>query len=216
MRGFDDLLAGYERFRHARYPEQCETYRALAAEGQSPNIMIIGCCDSRVDPAAIFDAGPGELFVVRNVANLVPPYTTDSGHHGTSAAIEFAVTALEVSHIVVLGHAACGGIRALMSGAGEAENKNTNIGRWMSIALPALQETFKGPLLPNTDAFAEALEKAAISYSLKNLKGFPTVRGAIASRGLELHGAWFDIKTGDLHLMDGDAAVFSPVALQAP
>jgi carbonic anhydrase len=215
MHGLKDLLAGYERFRRESYPGRRDTYRALAAEGQSPKIMVIGCCDSRVDPATIFDAGPGELFVARNVANLVPPYATDSGHHGTSAAIEFAVSSLGVAHIVVMGHAACGGIGALMDGIGRTGGDNSNIGRWMSIALPALQKMLKSDLKLGTDVFARALEKAVIGYSLENLRGFPSVCEAMASGRLEVHGAWFDIETGDLQLMDGAAAAFLPVELPA-
>lgn len=211
MRSLDDLLAGYERFKRVSYSRSYETYRALAAEGQSAKIMVIGCCDSRVDPAAIFDAGPGELFVARNVANLVPPHSTDSGHHGTSAAIEFAVTALGVAHIVVLGHAACGGIKALMDGAGETKSETSNIERWMSIAVPAHRKVLEGELEPGTDSFARALEKAVIGYSLENLRGFPMVSEAMAAGRLEVHGAWFDIKTGELQIMDGATAAFLPV-----
>jgi carbonic anhydrase len=213
MRGLDDLLAGYERFKRDSYPRRLETYRALAAEGQSPKIMIVGCCDSRVDPAGIFDAGPGELFVARNVANLVPPFSTGSGHHGTSAAIEFAVSALGVAHIVVLGHGACGGIAALMGGAGGTESENSNINRWMSIARPALEKTLESGLEPGTEAFAGALEKAAIGYSLANLRGFPSVSQAMAAGRLEVHGAWFGIETGELQFMDPGSAAFLPVVL---
>lgn len=202
MRGFDDLLAGYQRFRRNSYPTHSDTYKALAAEGQSPRIMVISCCDSRVDPATIFDAGPGELFVVRNVANLVPPYTTDGGHHGTSAAIEFAVGSLEIAHIVVMGHAACGGVRALMDRGEKTEDDGSHIGRWMSIARPAHHRTLEGRFKPGTDAFAESLEKAVVSHSLENLKTFPLVRNAMNSRGLRLHGAWFNVESGALYLME--------------
>jgi carbonic anhydrase len=212
MGGWEDLLAGYQRFRRIDYPGKQDTYRALAAEGQSPGIMVIGCCDSRVDPAAIFDAGPGELFVLRNVANLVPPYTADSGHHGTSAAIEFAVGTLGVGHIVVLGHASCGGIQALAEdGSAEAptDTEDSNIGRWMSIAHPALQQAKGGQLTPGSDDFSRTLEQAVIGLSLENLNGFPAVREGIAAGRLEVHGAWFNIKTGALHLMDTASGVFS-------
>jgi carbonic anhydrase len=212
MDGIDDLFAGYGRFRRHSYTRHCGTYRELAAEGQSPKIMVLGCCDSRVEPTTIFDAGPGELFVARNVANLVPPYSTDNGYHGTSAAIEFAVTSLGVAHIVVMGHAVCGGIEALIAGTGGNEGDNSNIGRWMSIALPALQKMFKSDLEPGTDEFARALEMAAIGHSLKNLEGFPSVLDAMASGRLAVHGAWFDIKTGDLLFMDPASAAFLPVA----
>jgi carbonic anhydrase len=212
----EDLLAGYRRFRREIYPAHGETYRTLACEGQSPKIMVIGCCDSRVDPAAIFDAGPGALFVLRNVANLVPPYAADGGHHGTSAAIEFAVGALGVDHILVLGHASCGGIRALVSGTGSAGDDESHIGRWMSIARPALEAAHTDPGAPEGDELAHLLEKAAIGHSLANLEGFPVVRKAIAGRGLQLHGAWFDIETGSLHLLDRSGGVFRPVAAGSP
>ncbi|HSR55152.1 MAG TPA: carbonic anhydrase [Alphaproteobacteria bacterium] len=207
----DDLIAGYRRFRHGIYPAHGETYRTLAAEGQSPGVMVIGCCDSRVDPAAIFDAGPGALFVLRNVANLVPPYATDGGHHGTSAAIEFAVGGLGVDHILVLGHAACGGIKALIEGARGAENADSHIGRWMTIARPALESLGGGAYGRDSERFARSVERAAIGHSLENLKQFPMVRDAMATRGLRLHGAWFDIETGALHLRDDADGAFHPV-----
>lgn len=209
----DSLLEGYRRFRHGVYQSHRDTYRTLAAAGQSPRAMVIGCCDSRVDPAAIFDAGPGELFVVRNVANLVPPYTDDAGHHGTSAAIEFAVGSLGVSHILVMGHAACGGIRALVEGAGQGGAAGGHIGRWMSIAVPALEKIVADGLKPGSDACAAALEKSAIGHSLENLKSFPSVRQAMAEGRLALHGAWFDIESGALHLRDDADGAFDPVAV---
>ncbi len=198
MSGMDDLLAGYQRFRAGTYQDQCETYRALAAAGQSPKVMIIGCCDSRVDPATIFDAGPGELFILRNVANLVPPYETGGGHHGTSAAIEFAVGGLGVEHILVLGHAKCGGIRALAEGAVADAPEASNIARWMSIAGPALEAARGADSGGDIAALAGALEKSAIGLSLENLGGFPMVREAVAAGRLALHGAWFDIESGTL------------------
>lgn len=211
--GMDSLLEGYRRFRRAIYPSHRETYRSLAAEGQSPRAMVIGCCDSRVDPAAIFDAGPGELFILRNVANLVPPFATDGGHHGTSAAIEFAVGTLGVAHILVMGHTSCGGIRALMGGVGRAGGDGSHIETWMSIAVPALETTLRAGHEAGTDACAAALEQAAIGHSLENLKGFPSVRAAVAEGRLQLHGAWFDIESGALHLRDDATGSFQPVAV---
>jgi carbonic anhydrase len=209
----ESLLEGYRRFRRATYPSHSDTYRTLAADGQSPRAMVIGCCDSRVDPAAIFDAGPGELFVVRNVANLVPPFATDAGHHGTSAAIEFAVGTLGVQHILVMGHASCGGIRALMGGVGRTGGGGSHIERWMSIAVPALETTLQAGHEAGTDACAAALEQAAIGHSLGNLEGFPSVREAVAAGRLQLHGAWFDIETGALHLRDSGDGTFRLVAV---
>src|SRR5919202_1293001 len=134
----DRLLAGYRSFREERLPNERERYEALAEKGQSPEIMVIGCCDSRVSPEVIFDASPGELFVVRNVANLVPPYAPDEHYHGTSAALEFAVQGLKVKHIVVLGHARCGGIQAFAEAAAPL-SRGDFIGKWMTMIAPAAQ-----------------------------------------------------------------------------
>src|SRR5215470_742996 len=131
------LIEGYEAFRTGRLPNEQSRYRDLAEQGQSPKIMVIGCCDSRVSPEVIFDAGPGEIFVVRNVANLVPPYETGGQFHGTSAALEFAVQALRVRHIVVLGHASCGGFRAFADQAAGPLSPGDFIGKWMGLVAPA-------------------------------------------------------------------------------
>ncbi len=209
MENFEDLIAGYRRFKRDQFAASRARYQALAELGQSPSVMIIGCCDSRVDPAAIFDAGPGELFVVRNVANLVPPYEPDRGHHGTSAAIEFAVTGLGVLHIVVLGHAACGGVKALMDGIGTAEDDPRMIARWMSIARPVYDGLKKVGMDMSSDSTCEAMEKFSVIHSLSNLRGFPFVAEAEAAGRVTLHGAWFGIESGRLELL-GDG-VFTPV-----
>lgn len=211
MPGMDELIAGYRRFRRDVFPVHGTAYRTLANEGQSPKVMVIGCCDSRVDPAAIFDAGPGALFVLRNVANLVPPYATDASHHGTSAAIEFAVGDLGVDLVLVMGHSGCGGIRALIEGVGGPEDEPSHISRWMSIARPALERLDSDADGRGRADFARAVEMAAIGYSLDNLAGFPVVREAVASRGLGVHGAWFDIETGTLHLRNDAERAFHPL-----
>lgn len=209
MQNLEDLIAGYKRFKRDQFAASHARYRALAEEGQSPSVMIIGCCDSRVDPAAIFDAGPGELFVVRNVANLVPPYEPDHGHHGTSAAIEFAVTGLGVRHIVVLGHAACGGVKALMDGMGATEDNPSMIARWMSIARPVYDGLKKVGMDMGSDATCEVMEKFSVIHSIANLRGFPFVAEAEDAGRVTLHGAWFGIESGRLELLsDG---VFAPV-----
>ena len=214
MRELNNLLVGYGRFRLQGNPTRHETYRALAGEGQSPKIMVVGCCDSRVDPAIIFDAGPGELFVARNVANVVPPYIPNRSKDSTAAAIEFAVTSLCVAHIVVMGHASCGGIAALIDGTGRALSDNSMIGSWISVALPALQKNLKSNPGVGTDKFARTLEKAVIAFSLDNLRGFPFVCEAMAAGRLQVHGAWFDIESEELQLMDAATGAFAPVMVR--
>jgi carbonic anhydrase len=214
MRSFNDMIDGHRRFKRDSYAADLERYRRLAAEGQSPKVMIIGCCDSRVDPAAIFDAGPGELFVTRNVANIVPPYQPDRGHHGTSAAIEFAVGTLGVEHILVLGHGACGGIKALLEGIGDngAEDGRL-IARWMSIAAPVCDRVRAAHPDAPPAVLQEVLEKAAVVQSLDNLRGFPFVAEAMEKRRLQLHGGWFSIEAGALELLDPATAQFVAVAV---
>ena len=209
MENIEDMIAGYKRFKRDHFAASRARYQALAQDGQSPGVMIIGCCDSRVDPAAIFDAGPGELFVVRNVANLVPPYEPDRGHHGTSAAIQFAVDGLRVGNIVVLGHAACGGVRALMDGTGDSDDDQSMIGHWMSIARPVRDQLQASGMEMGTPAACEVMEKSSVVNSIDNLRGFPFVAAAEAEGRLALHGAWFGIESGRLELLrDG---TFVPV-----
>lgn len=178
--------------------------------------MIIGCCDSRVSPEVIFDAAPGEMFVVRNVANLVPPYEPDNvSHHGTSAALEFAVQALKVKHIVVLGHAHCGGIRAF---AGETEPLSPGdfIGKWMELVAPAAERLGPRPDGEAEQDYLRKLEFAAIENSLANLMTFPCVRILVEKGRLALHGAFFGVATGHLFVRDPDSGVFTPVIADLP
>lgn len=192
------LYDGYERFLNNNFKQQQNHYEELAIEGQSPKVMVIACCDSRVDPAAIFDAGPGELFIVRNVANLVPPYRLDGTHHGTSAAIEFAVCGLKVEHILVLGHAQCGGVKAaLESDLGHPERDNF-ITRWMSIMAPAKDAVLKNAKDADNQ---RAMEEAVVRASLENLMTFPMVKDAVEERRLLLHGAHFGIADGKLAIL---------------
>jgi carbonic anhydrase len=202
------LIEGYAAFRTGRLPNEQSRYRDLAERGQSPKIMVIGCCDSRVSPEVIFDAGPGELFVVRNVANLVPPFSPDGTYHGVSAALEYAVQVLRVQHIVVLGHARCGGIRAFAE-QGEPLSPSDFIGKWMSMIAPAAAAIGTRNEAPGS--YFTRLEHAAMATTLENLMTFPCVR-ILAERGrLALHAAYFDVASGDLMVRDPVTGLFASV-----
>jgi carbonic anhydrase len=189
------LLDGYANFRSGRYASEAERYRMLGEGNQRPRIMVIACCDSRAAPETIFDVGPGEIFVARNVANLVPPYTPDGGHHATSAALEFGVLSLGVSDIVVMGHGRCGGIRAAVSDAGPLSHTDF-IGSWMR----AIKDVARAvPLHEKDAAYERHVERASIEHSLANLRTFPWIRMRETQRELALHGVWFDISVGELH-----------------
>jgi len=203
------LIAGYRSFRDSRLPQEQARYRELAERGQSPEIMVIGCCDSRVSPELIFDAGPGELFVVRNVANLVPPYSPDGRHHGVSAALEFGVGVLKVKHIVVLGHAQCGGVRAFADSPG-AHSSGDFIGNWMSLMGPAAERVGPRAGRPHAE-YLEQLEKASIGNSLANLLTFPRLRAMVERGDLTLHGAYFGVATGKLTVRNPATGRFEDV-----
>lgn len=203
----DRLRDGYRNFMQGRYAAERDRYRSLAREGQTPETMVIACCDSRAAPETIFDCGPGELFVVRNVANLVPPYEPDGRHHSTSAALEFAVQSLKVKHIVVLGHGRCGGIRAALDPAAEPLSPGDFIGKWMSLVAPAA-ETVTGNTMMTPVERQTALERISIRYSITNLRSFPCVSILERKERLTLHGAWFDISTGELSVMNGETGDF--------
>lgn len=205
MRSPQDLKAGYQRFREGAYSRQVELYRELG-EGQDPDIMIIACADSRAEPAEIFAAAPGQLFIVRNVANLVPPFDTSGGLHGVSAALEFAVTALKVKHIVIMGHGGCGGVKASLAAA-----KNEPTGRFIAPWVELLDEA-RDKVLDTRPADPQtAVEHAGVGQSIENLKTFPFVQQAIEAGQLELHGAWFAIALGELHWRDNQTGAFQKV-----
>jgi len=207
------LIDGYNAFRSGRLKAEQSRYRALAEAGQSPEVMVIGCSDSRVSPEVIFDARPGELFVVRNVANLVPPYAPDGAYHGVSAALEFAVGVLKVKHIVVLGHAHCGGVRAFAERAAPVSTTDF-IGRWMSLLAPAAEKVGARGSMEPADYLAR-MEKAAIALSIDNLMTFPRIR-MLSERGeLALHGAYFGVATGQLSVRDARTGEFVPAAADA-
>ncbi len=202
------LLEGYSAFRAGRLPTEQDRYRELAETGQSPEVMVIGCCDSRVSPEVIFDARPGELFVVRNVANLVPPYETGGQYHGVSAALEFAVAALRVKHIVVLGHAHCGGVKAFAEEAAPL-SPGDFIGRWMSLMAPAAARVAREGLTPAQ--FLQRMEQASIANSLDNLMTFPRLRALVESGEIALHGAYFGVAQGELSVRDPKTGEFRPI-----
>lgn len=201
------LLTGYQNFMDGRYTSERDRYRALANEGQSPTTMVIACCDSRAAPETIFDCGPGELFVLRNVANLVPDFQPDGGQHGTSAGIEFAVQVLKVEHIVVMGHGRCGGIHAALNPSAEPLAEGDFIGKWMNLLDP-VTKAFKNNGLMTAGERQTTLERISIRNSIKNLRTFPYVRDLEGSGALGVHGAWFDIKTGELWVMDDETGEF--------
>ena len=203
----DALLSGYRSFMSGRYGQETARYRELARTGQKPETLIIACCDSRSAPETIFDAGPGELFVVRNVANLVPPYEPDDHRHATSAALEFAVQSLKVKHIVVMGHGRCGGIKAALESSAGPLSPGDFIGKWMSLIGPAAETVASSTLMTQTER-QTALERISVRYSLANLRTFPYVKALESEGKLTLFGAWFDISAGELWAMNRETGDF--------
>jgi len=208
------LVEGYRAFRDGRLAREQDRYRELAEIGQSPEVMVIGCSDSRVSPEVIFDARPGELFVVRNVANIVPPYQPDGQAHGVSAALEFGVVALKLKHIVVLGHARCGGVKAFAEDA-EPLSPGDFIGKWMRLMAPAAGKVGSRGALSWPD-YLTRLEQANVANSLDNLLTFPRLRQRVEGRLLALHGAYFGVAAGELSVRDEATGAFMPVAADAP
>jgi len=203
------LTKGYRSFLGGRFASERARYQELAGLGQSPSIMVVGCVDSRVSPEVIFDAAPGELLVARNVANLVPRYEPGGGQHGASAALEFAVKALKVRHIVVLGHAFCGGIKAF-AGEGAPLSESDFIGKWMSQIAPAAEAI--GPRDGDgEEGYLRKLEFASVELSLRNLMTFPFVRTAVEQGELHLHGAYFGVASGKLLVRNEKSEAFEPV-----
>ncbi|MGK7752950.1 MULTISPECIES: carbonic anhydrase [unclassified Roseovarius] len=206
------LVQRYKGWKATKYQDNQAWYRHLAQEGQHPRAMVICCCDSRVHVTAIFGADQGEFFLHRNIANLVPPFTPDGQQHGTSAAVEYAVTALKVAHVIVLGHSNCGGVRgcdAMCSGeAPELNDKTSFVGRWMDILRPGYERVRK---IKDTEERVAALEKQAVLVSLENLVTFPFVAAAIESGNLTLHGLWHDIGEGVIEHYVPEEEGFVPV-----
>ena len=205
------LIARFQGWRATTYQDNRAWYRRLAESGQHPRAMVISCCDSRVHVTSIFGADEGEFFIHRNVANLVPPYNPDGEYHGTSAAVEYAVSSLKVAHIVVLGHSNCGGVKGchdMCCGlAPQLEEKSSFVGRWMDILRPGYERVKDLP----QDERIVALEKQAVRVSLENLMTFPFVRAALEDDMLTLHGLWYNTGEGALEQVDPAKDGFVPV-----
>ena len=206
------LIQRYHGWKATGYAENRTWYRRLSTEGQRPRAMVISCCDSRVHVTSIFGADQGEFFIHRNIANLVPPYEPDGDHHGTSAAVEYAVTALNVAHLIVLGHSQCGGVRGCIEmckgHAPELERPESFVRRWMDI-LRSKYELVAN--IEDPDEQARQLEKQAVMRSLENLMTFPFIESAVEDGSLTLHGLWTDIGEGGLECFDPGTEMFSAV-----
>lgn len=205
-----ELMAGWQRFRAGRFRDQRALFERMAREGQRPRVAMVACCDSRVDPAIVFDCDPGNLFLVRNVANLVPPYEESGLYHGTSAALEFAINVLEVRDIVVLGHSQCGGIRALLEGSPATGVTMPFLSAWMSLAQEARSAAMAATRL-QPDERAAMCERLAIRLSMRNLATFPAVRERLERGTLRLNGWHFDLGDGVLTAFDEASNRFVPV-----
>jgi carbonic anhydrase len=205
------LIDGYHRFRETGWKRERERWSELA-EGQNPKVMVIACSDSRAEPAVIFDVNPGEIFVVRNVANLSPPFETAPGHHGVSAALEFAVTQLEVEEILVMGHGSCGGCAAALTGQfDDAEHGEGHfIAEWVELLRQAREDVRRRHSELDEQAFLE-MEWAAVKVCLANLRTFPWIAERERDGRLTLHGAHFSIAEGRLYMLDGAEVAFHPV-----
>lgn len=203
----DSLLAGYQTFMSEHFASETARYKELAEKGQAPQTLVIACCDSRAAPETIFNTAPGEIFVLRNVANLIPPYEPDGEFHAASAALEFAVQSLKVKNIVVMGHGRCGGIKAALDTQFAPLSPGDFIGKWMSLIAPAA-ETVNGNDLMTSSERQTALERISIRYSLNNLRTFPCVDILEKKGKLNLYGVWFDISTGELWVMDQQTGDF--------
>jgi carbonic anhydrase len=210
------LLEGYRSFLDDRFTRERSRYEELAQSGQTPKIMLIGCCDSRVAPETIFDARPGEMFVVRNVANLVPPFSPDDQMHGTSAALEYGVQALKVAHIVVMGHGRCGGIRAFADDKQGPLSPGDFIGKWIALLNPAAQRSGGRGRNESLEVYVERLGQASVLQSLANLRTFPCISILEGKGRLQLHGAYFDVSTGVLMRLDPQTGQFVPAIGEMP
>jgi len=208
MAEINKLLEGFKRFRHNIYDENPGLFDRLNKQGQTPKTIVVGCCDSRVDPAIVTDCDPGDLFIIRNVANLVPPFETGGNYHGTSAALEFGVRNLEVENIIVLGHAQCGGIRALMNPAPGSEQHEGFVPGWMKVASNARNRVLSRMHGEPLEKQQRACEQEAILVSLDNLLTFPWILERVAQKKLPLHAWYFDLEHGELLRFNPSSHIF--------
>lgn len=204
----ENLTDRYQRFKHRIYVPNADQYEELARYGQSPDTMLISCCDSRVDPETIFNAMPGELFVVRNVANLVPPYETGGKFHGVSAGIEFAVLNLRVKNLIVMGHSGCGGVKAALNQHAAIQTEAQFISRWMSMLDEARLSVLASHQMSTEGERLKALELAGVRTSIKNLRTFPFIKDLEGKGKLNLHGAYFEIASGTLSVLNNQTDAF--------
>jgi carbonic anhydrase len=212
MSSFPEILTDrFRRFKHRHFVPNADHYEALATYGQDPQVMIISCSDSRVDPETIFTAMPGELFVVRNVAALVPPYETGGKYHGVSTAIEFAVMNLRVKHLIVMGHSGCGGVKAALDQSAAIQTEAQFISRWMSMLDDARLRVVSAHQMAPTAEKLKLLEMEAVKTSIKNLRTFPFVRDIEDKGRMDLHGCHFDIATGTLSVLNHSRGEFFPL-----
>lgn len=202
----EKLIDGYRTFKNGRFHQEHSRYRKLADQGQTPETMVIACCDSRAAPETIFHSAPGEIFVVRNVANLMPPYEPDGAYHSTSAALEFAVQSLKVKNIVVLGHGRCGGIQAALNPTAQPLSPGDFIGTWMKLVTPEAKNIMAKDITDEEKQME--LERTSIRQSIANLRTFPCVKILEDKNRLSLHGAWFDIADGDLWVLNSETEEF--------
>lgn len=213
MEALNKLISGYKSFHQRYFVDDDSVYRKLASEGQSPKVCIIACSDSRVDPSILLQAGPGDVFVIRNVANLVPPFQDDQRtYHGTSAALEFAVTGIEVEHVVVLGHSKCAGIRALIDRRHQPDDAESFVHSWMHIADEVKQEIREQHDHKPFEEQAHICERGAIALSVTNLKSFPWVQQRLAHGTLHIHGWHFDIEEGALWELQHETGLWKKLA----
>ena len=206
MKNLEKLVKGYKAF--LKHEDDTSRIHDLAVHGQSPKVMVISCCDSRVNPDLIFNTKPGDLFIVRNVANLVPPYEIDDAYHGTSAALEFAVTGLNIEHIVVMGHSTCGGIQACCNGVRGAPVEGAFIPKWTAMVDECAQNILAGDPSISDDAFTHAVEKEAVKISLSRLREYPFIAERLDKDMLSVHGTYFDINEVQLYALDKDSGNF--------
>jgi len=208
MSELEKLIKGFKHFRKRYYEEDPEFYKQLTYQGQSPKILVIACCDSRVHPAQVMNTDPGDIFVIRNVANVVPPCEDDGKSHGTSAALEYAVKHLGVKRIIVFGHSFCGGIKSLMEGEHHEQDYGF-IDPWMSVVEPAREKILKTLFNESFENQCRACEREVISISLQNLMTFPWVKDRVEKGDLSLHGWYFDIEEGNLYVHSGSENAFN-------